>query len=266
MDETQNRFFFRVTQAIQEVGRIVVFFMECFQLLIRAKFNRRAIIEQIYEVGVHSIGITLTAGVFVGAIMALQINLQLKDFGAQGFLGGLATSTTLRNVGPVLIAFLLSGKVGAYTSAELGNMQVTDQLNALKLLGINPIETIILPRMLAVIISSFLLLIIGLMVTIVGGMVFSTSVGVNALNYINNIPRLVSGWSLGVGIVKSFCFGLMIATISCYKGYNADGGSRGVGKAVKSCAVTTLVLIILVDFSVSLLAEIVQEWFGVGYL
>jgi phospholipid/cholesterol/gamma-HCH transport system permease protein len=253
-------------QPVNTLGGMILFAYQCLMLSYRGKTHWHLVLEQIFQVGVKSLGMTVTAGLFVGAIMAIQIDVQLKDFGAEAFLGGLSTSTTLRNVGPVLIAFLLSGKVGAYTSAELGTMEVTEQLNAIRLLGADPIEYIILPRAWAVVISSFLLLIVGLMVTILGGVVFSQFIGVNPLSYIQNIPRIVTGWSVGLSIIKSFIFGLIIAIVSCYKGYQARGGAVGVGAAVQSCAVTNLILIIFVDFFLSMVSSLLQDIFQVGYL
>lgn len=254
------------SELIKNVGGMLLMALDCFHLTRAGKTNWHQVINQIFQVGVRSLGMTVTAGIFVGAIMALQIDVQLKDFGAEAFLGGLSTSTTLRNVGPVLIAFLLSGKVGAYTSAELGTMEVTDQLNAIRLLGADPVECIILPRIWAVVISSFLLLIVGLMVTILGGIIFSQLLGVNALSYIQNIPRIVTGWSIALSVLKSFVFGTIIAVVSCYKGYSARGGSVGVGTAVQSCAVTNLILIIFTDFFMSMVSSFLQDLFRVGYL
>ncbi len=251
---------------VRTFGGMILFSLECLVLTFQNKTKWNQVVEQIFQVGVRSLGMTITAGLFVGAIMAIQIDLQLKDFGAEAFLGGLSTSATLRNVGPVLIAFLLSGKVGAYTSAELATMGVTEQLNAIRLLGANPIEYIILPRIWAVVISSFLLLIVGLMMTIFGGVMFAEIIGVNALNYIYNIPSIVTGWSIALSVVKSFLFGVLIAVVSCYKGYYARGGSVGVGAAVQSCSVTNLMLIILFDFLLSMASSTLQDLFNVGYL
>lgn len=250
----------------KEIGGMILLAWNCVQLTLTGKTKWSQVVDQIYQVGVRSLGMTVIAGLFVGAIMALQIDVQLKDFGAEAFLGGLSTSTTLRNVGPVLIAFLLSGKVGAFTSAELGTMEVTEQLNAIRLLGADPVEIIILPRIWAVIISSFLLLIVGLMVTICGGALFAQLIGVNGLSYIQNIPRIVTQWSIAVSVLKSFVFGTLIAVVSCYKGYMARGGSVGVGMAVQSCAVTNLIMIILFDFFISMLSGFIQDLLQVGYL
>lgn len=254
-----------LANGITELGAIGLFSIEAFTVFIRKGVRVRAIIHQMYAVGVGSLMVTVCAGLFVGGILAMQINVELRDFGAQGFLGGLSTSTCIRNIGPVLIGFLLSGKVGAYTSAELGTMKVTDQLNAIRCLGTNPLEYIILPRMVAVVLSSFLLLIIGLMLTIAGGVTLSALIlGVNPLNYIQNIPQIVSGWSIAVGVIKSLVFGFTIAIISCYKGYTTEGGAAGVGNTVKSTSVLTLVAIVVADFSVSLFMSVIQDWIGLG--
>src|SRR5207237_859421 len=138
------------------------------------------------------------AGFLVGAIMTVQFTMQITAFGALGYLGGLSTSATVREVGPMLIAFLLSGKVGAFTSAELGTMQVTEQIDAIRCLGANPIQEIILPRFLGIIISSFFLLTIGLLTSIFGGaflgLIFA---GINPEEYMRWIPKFVNLFSIG---------------------------------------------------------------------
>ncbi len=254
--------------AVGELGAAVLFFFEAAKALFRRGIDRQLvhqIIDQMYVVGVRSLSTTVVTGLFVGAIMAVQINLELRDFGAQGFLGGLATSVTIRNVGPVLIGFSLSGKVGAYTSAELGTMRVTDQIDAIRCLGTDPLEYLIMPRMVAVVLSSFLLLIVGLMMTIAGGLLISQlNLDINALNYTHNIPKFVTWWSVGIGAFKSFFFGLLIGVICCYRGYHATGGAKGVGETVKRAAVETMVTLIVADYCLSLIATTLLGVFGAG--
>ena len=241
-----------VKQLIFEAGGALLFFFKTIRTLFRGGVEPYQVIRQIYAVGVQSVSATVVTGMFVGAIMAMQINLQLRDFGAQAYLGGLTSSVTIRNVGPVLIAFILSGKVGAYTSAELATMQVTDQISAIRCLGTDPIRYLVLPRLLAVVISSAMLLMVGIMMTIGGGMLMASfQLGVNSLNYIQNIPGLVSWGSISIGIIKSLVFGLLIGIIACYRGFHASRGSAGVGIAVKSTSVATAVCIIAVDYLVS---------------
>lgn len=251
-------------QLISSIGATLIFGLSGFGTFFRYGVRWSAVIDQMYAVGVRSLSTTIVTGLFVGAIMAIQLDLQLRDFGAQAFLGGLTASVTIRNVGPVLIAFILSGKVGAYTSAELGTMQVTDQVNAIRCLGTDPVRYLIVPRLVAVVITSFLLLIVGLVTAIVGGaMLASVQLGINWLNFVRNVPLIVTWWSVGTGVVKSFIFGAIIAVISCYQGYHARGGSVGVGRTVKTTAVQTLVAIIVADFAISSFsAALLEVWEG----
>ncbi|MFM8269482.1 MAG: MlaE family ABC transporter permease [Pseudomonadota bacterium] len=248
---------------LSAVGRWFLFTRKNGIVLFREGVSRKQLIDQMYLVGVRSIPMTCLAGLFVGAILAIQINLQLKDFGAQGFLGGLSTSTTIRNLGPVLIAFLLAGRVGAFSSAELGTMAISDQISAIRCLGLNPLSIIVVPRLLALTLSSFLLLVLGLGLTVVGGIAISSVVlKVNPLQFMSHIPQFVSFSSILIGIVKSFLFGLMIGSISCFVGYHTTGGSEEVGQSVRRTAVVTLVTIIVTDFSVSVLVESLSKLFS----
>jgi len=252
---------------LEDMGGLFLFSLQTTRLLLVNGVKVSPVVEQMYAVGVRSLVTTVTTGMFVGAIMAIQIHLQLRDFGAEAFLGGLSTSVTIRNVGPVLIAFVLSGKVGAYTSAELGTMQVTDQLNAIRCLGADPIRYLILPRLVAVSISSFLLLVVGLMMTILGGVLVSKlDLGVAPASYLLYIPRFVDGWSIATGIFKSFIFGNLIGLIACYRGYTATGGAIGVGKAVRNAAVECMVFIILCDFAISQGSALLRFLLRVGEL
>lgn len=235
-----------------ELGKWAFFSSEVFSIFASKRCSWKEWMNQMVSVGTRSIPLTCIAGLFVGAVLAIQMDLQLKDYGAQSFLGGLSTSTTLRNLGPVLIAFLLAARVGAFTSAELGTMAITDQLNAIRCLGLNPVQVIVIPRLLALIVSSFLLLILGLGMTVVGGMTAgSWLLDVNPLQFFSHIPQFVSAQSVFLGLIKSLVFGVMIGTISCFFGYNVTGGAEEVGRAVRKTSVVTMLSIILIDFIVS---------------
>ncbi len=245
---------------LNDIGGCVLFLQELFQTAMRSQVSRHEIFEQVWRVTVQSLSTTAMAGFFVGAIMTVQFTLQVKEFGALGFLGGLATSGTIREVGPLLIAFMLSGKVGAFTSAELGTMRVTEQIDAIRCLGANPLLEIILPRFLGIIISSFFLLTAGLFMSIFGGllmgMIFS---GINPEEYLRHIPTIVAFSSIYSGLFKCFVFALVLASICTYKGYTAKGGAKGVGKAVVNTAVATMVGIVITDWLTSYLGEIAMK-------
>lgn len=249
---------------LDEIGGCILFLKLVARTAFRYPCTWESICVQIWKVSIQSLPTTMMAGFFVGAIMTVQFTMQIKAFGALGYLGGLSTSATVREVGPLLIAFLLSGKVGAFTSAELGTMRVTEQIDAIRCLGANPIQEIILPRFFGIVISSFLLLAAGLLTSIFGGLllgaVFS---GINPDEYLRHIPTIVSGFSICNGLFKCLVFALILASICTYKGYSASGGAKGVGRAVVSTAVMTMVGIVVSDWITSLLSETVMNMFGI---
>lgn len=248
---------------IQDLGGSVLFLGDLFWTFFHRPLKIHEIFEQIWKVTIDSLFTTAMAGFFVGAIMTVQFAMQMKEFDALGFLGGLATSGTFREVGPLLIAFMLSGKVGAYTSAELGTMRVTEQIDAVRCLGADPLQEIILPRFIGIIISSFVLLAVGLLMSILGGMIMGqVFAGVNYEEYLRHIPTIVTGFSIFSGLVKCFVFALVLATVCTYKGYTATGGAKGVGRAVVSTAVTTMVCIVVTDWMTSYIGEIVLRIFS----
>lgn len=241
-----------------EIGKALLFFFEIITTMFLRPTRLRLVLEQIWHVTIESFATTAMAGFFVGAIMTVQFTMQMKEFGALGFLGGLATSATFREVGPLLIAFMLSGKIGAFTSAELGTMRVTEQIDAIRCLGANPIQEIIVPRFLGIVISSFFLLFLGLFMSILGGMFLGFFfAGVNPEEYLRHIPTIMSVPSLISGLVKCFVFGVVLATVCTQKGYFTTGGAKGVGRSVVSTAVTTMVAIVVTDWLTSFLGEIV---------
>lgn len=241
---------------VDDIGGGVMFVARVTRTGLCTPCTWNSVAEQIWRVSMQSISTTAMAGFFVGAIMTVQFTMQVKQFGALGFLGGLATSGTIREVGPLLIAFMLSGKVGAFTSAELGTMRVTEQIDAIRCLGANPIQEIILPRLLGIVISSFLLLTAGLIMSIFGGllmgMVFS---GINPEEYLRHIPTIVTLPSIANGLFKCFIFALILGSICTYKGFTTSGGAKGVGKAVVNTAVATMVGIVVADWVTSLISE-----------
>ncbi len=252
------KLFKTVLTTIDDIGQCIQFLKSLLQTAWRSPCTVHQVFEQIWYVTVQSLPTTAMAGFFVGSIMTIQFTMQILQFGALGYLGGLSTSATVREIGPLLIAFMLSGKVGAFTSAELGTMRVTEQIDAIRCLGANPLQEIILPRFLGIIFSSFFLLTIGLIMSIFGGMllgiIFS---GINSQEYLRHIPSIVNLSSVGLGLFKCLVFALILASICTYKGFFASGGARGVGRAVVSTAVFTMVGIVVMDWLTSLIGEAV---------
>jgi phospholipid/cholesterol/gamma-HCH transport system permease protein len=241
---------------IEDIGGCALFVKDVIVTAFTSPCTFESICEQVWKVTLQSLSTTAMAGFFVGAIMTVQFTMQITAFGALGYLGGLSSSATVREVGPLLIAFLLSGKVGAFTSAELGTMQVTEQIDAIRCLGANPLQEIILPRYLGIIISSFFLLAAGLIMSIFGGMLLGQFFsGINPEEYVRHIPTIVSRFSVVSGLFKCFVFAIILASVCTYKGYATRGGAKGVGRSVVSTAVMTMVGIVITDWLTSLISE-----------
>jgi phospholipid/cholesterol/gamma-HCH transport system permease protein len=250
---------------LTEVGGIFLFFMQIMKTLFSTRGNLRPIVAQVAYVSIRSLPTVAFAGVFVGAILVLQFNQILAQYDAQIMLGGLNTSAVVREVGPLIISFLLAGKIGAFTAAELGTMRVTEQIDAIQCLGTNPIQYLVVPRFVGIIASSLILLVIGLMISVAGAMfVASMACGINFLQFAESIPRFTSMSTVAGGMFKSVVYGTIVAGVACYKGYSASGGARGVGKAVTLAAVYTNLYIVIANYLTSNFLEQIQMIFSKG--
>lgn len=254
-----------VISGLHEFGRFCLFIGEVIHTLKTTRGNLRPILGQVVDVSTRSLPTVLFAGVFVGAILVLQFNVMLAQYDAQSFLGGLNTSAVVREVGPLIISFLLAGKVGAYTAAELGTMRVTEQIDAIECLGTHPIQYLIVPRFVGIVISSVILLAIGLMVSVAGSMlVASLFCGMNHLQYLSSVPRFTDLMTIAGGMFRSLVYGTIVASVSCYQGYTATGGARGVGQAVTQAAIFTNLYIVIANFGtanlIDFIGELVRNW------
>ncbi len=245
---------------LHEFGGAWIFLTKILRTFKKTSGHRDAIIQQIAEVSTRTMSTVIFAGLFVGAILVLQFDVMLRRFDAQSLLGGLNTSATIREIGPLIISFLLAGKIGAFTTAELANMRVTEQIDAIESLGTNSIQYLIIPRFIAIILSSVVLLAIGLSVSVFGAIIVAQIFsGINIYQYISSIPRFAGGWTLFEGLVRSILFSTVVATISTFKGYTATGGARGVGKAVTQAAIYINVYIVITNFISSSILEWIHD-------
>ncbi|MBC7692526.1 MAG: ABC transporter permease [Methylotenera sp.] len=250
-----------ITAILEEMGSTTLFFGRVMKTAFHTQGNLQPILKQIIGVTLRSLSTVIFAGLFVGAILALQFNQMLVQYDAQIFLGGLNTSAVVREVGPLIISFLLAGKIGAFTAAELGTMRVTEQIEAIECLGTNSIQYLIVPRLLAIMISSLLLLIIGLMVSVGGALLVAVLyAGMNPVQYLSSIPRFTGVWTISCGLLKSVIYGTIVATVACQKGFNASGGARGVGRAVTTAAVYTNLYIVLANFMTSQILDSIHQF------
>jgi len=253
----------KINDFLTTIGELFNFGISIINSLIYDSIRFKEIADQSWKIFKNTIFITLFAGFVVGMIMALQYSETAKGFDAMGFLGGMATSGTLRELGPLLIAFVLSGKIGSFTTAEIATMKATGQIDAIKSLGLDPIEEIIIPRFAGIIIASFFLLLYGLSISIIGGLFYAlVATGLSYEKYILRIPQLVSISSLFITFLKSILFSLIIATVCTFSGYNTKGGARGVGESVVKTAVNSMIGFILFDWFIGFIFTSIINFFG----
>lgn len=229
---------------------------EYIQLLVntvRATFWRppklHLVMKQLYNIGVASLNVVAVTGFFTGLVLAAQSFYQLGNKGLAGITGLMVAKAMITELGPVLTAFMVTGRVGAAMCAELGTMRVTEQIDALKTMAVNPHRYLVAPRFIAGIIMMPLLTLFSSVMGILGGYLISVYFfGMAPAAYFNPLPQHITLFDLFAGGAKGFFFGLMIMTISCYKGMNTSGGAEGVGRTTTSSVVICYIAILFSNF------------------
>ena len=217
--------------------------------VVKPPLYRYDIIEQFAAVGVGSLTVVLLTGFFTGAVLALQTGITLDQFGARPVVGRLVSATMVKNLGPVLTGLMLSGRVGSGIAAELGSMVVTDQVNALRALGTDPVRKLVVPRVLAGIFMTPVLTVVADFVGVVGGWAVARfQLRVATGLYWSSIRQALYMQDVWMGLFKPFVLGFVIVTIACYIGLRTTGGTQGVGRATTTAVVITSVAVIAVDF------------------
>lgn len=241
-----------VKSALQEVQEYVQLLVAFVRALFSRPYYRRDIIMQFDAIGIGSLTVVSLTGFFTGAALALQTGQTLDRFGARTLVGQLVSASMIRELGPVLTALMLAGRVGSGIAAELGSMAVTDQINALRALGTDPVRKLVVPRVLAGFFMAPVLTIIANTVGIVGGWLVAVfQLRVASSLYWTSIVEGLYPEDLWMGIIKPFCLGYVIVTIGCHVGLRTRGGTQGVGRATTAAVVASSVAVIAVDFFVT---------------
>ena len=210
------------------------------------------IVEQFDEIGFRSLTVVLLSGLFTGAALALQSGQTLDQFGARPVVGRLVSASMIKELGPVLTALMLTGRIGSGIAAELGSMMVTDQINALRALGTDPIRKLVVPRILAGFLMAPILTVVSDFVGILGGWVVARfTLQVNSGLYWSSVTKGLYMEDAWMGIIKPFVFGFIISTIACHVGLRTSGGTAGVGKSTTLSVVAGSVAVIAADFFVT---------------
>ena len=220
---------------------------------LRSPFSRpryvREIIMQMDSIGVGSLMIISLTGAFTGSILALQTSATLKTFGATAVTGALVMTSLVREMGPVLASLMIAGRVGSSIAAELGSMVVSDQVDAMRALGTDPVKKLVWPRLLALLVMTPALTLVADIVGALGGWLVATSLmNVASSVYINAAKNALTYNDIVGGILKPVVFGFIIAIVSCRAGLRTRGGTVGVGRSTTQAVVLSDILILAADF------------------
>ncbi|HXR96281.1 MAG TPA: ABC transporter permease [Terriglobales bacterium] len=210
------------------------------------------VILQMDSIGVGSLPIVVLTGFFTGAVMALQLASTLAQYGQIERTGQLVALSLVRELGPVLTGLMVAGRNAAGMASELGSMVVTEQVDAMRALGTDPLKKLVAPRLLATLTMMFFLAVIADLCGMVGGFLYAVlALGLDARQYWYTALQALGSTDISQGLLKPVVFGIIVASVGCYYGMSARGGTRGVGRATTQSVVAASVLIILSDFLIS---------------
>jgi phospholipid/cholesterol/gamma-HCH transport system permease protein len=206
-------------------------------------------LEQLYQLGVRSLPITNLTLLFTGMVLALQTAFSLAAYGGKAFVGDIVALSITRELGPVLTALMVAGRVGAGVTAELGSMTVTEQVDALRALASDPIKKLVVPRVGALVVILPMLTVLAITVGLFGGLLMAlTEIGQSRLYFMNHVLRALTVQDVVSGVGKTVFFAFQIGVIACYNGLHASGGADGVGRATTNTVVVSSISVIVSDF------------------
>jgi phospholipid/cholesterol/gamma-HCH transport system permease protein len=241
-----------VRVAVEEIGRTIILLARTLVWLFRRPFRAHEVFRQLDFVGVQSLELICITGAFTGMVMALQSHLGMSKFGAVSLLGGAVALTLARELGPVLSALMVCGRAGSAIAAELGSMRTTEQIDALSSMAVEPVQYLVLPRLLAATIAMPLLAILFEFCGMVGAYLTAVyQLGMEGPVFMNSVQEYLELEDITHGLIKSVVFGLIVSLVSCAKGFHVTGGARGVGQATTRAVVISSLLILASDYAMT---------------
>ncbi len=238
---------------VRSIGELVVIVGRTFYYIFTGAISRKNTTELMFEFGVRSFPVIALTSVFTGMVLALQTGASSRNiFNEPLYIGTVVGFSIVKELGPVLTAVVLSGRVGAAIAAELGSMKVTEQLDALFTLGTNPVKYLAVPRFLAILIMQPLLTVMANVIGTIGGLLVTVyKWGVPSTVYWDDILNYMDIGDFMHGLIKSVFFALIIVTVSCYKGFTCEGGAEGVGRSTTGAVMISMVMILVSDYFIT---------------
>jgi phospholipid/cholesterol/gamma-HCH transport system permease protein len=232
-----------------DIGGMVRLGHDAVRYALRPPFELDLWMEQLFHLGVKSLTITNLTLLFTGMVLALQTSYSLAAYGGQSFVGDIVALSVVRELGPVLTALMVAGRVGAGVTAELGSMAVTEQVDAMRALAANPIKKLVVPRVGALVVVLPMLTALSITVALFGGLLMAIfEIGQSRLYFMNHVLSSLTVPDIVSGVGKTVFFAFFIGVIACYNGLRASGGADGVGKATTSTVVLSSISVIVSDF------------------
>ena len=247
-------------EGIRELGRMAQFAGSIVYWTFTSLPPRRVVFPVFYEVGVCSLPVVLVTGTFIGMVLAVQMFSQLHKLGAQNAAGMIINLSMVKELGPVLAAVILAGRVGGAMSAELGTMRVTEQIDALRAMGSSPLRVLVVPRLLACVLLIPVLVIYADFMGILGGYMISVYIyGVSGSEFWRGSQQVVERFDIFYGPIKSVFFGAAMSLICCYKGFRCAPGAAGVGRACTESFVASCMAMLALDFFLGMALNTLYE-------
>jgi phospholipid/cholesterol/gamma-HCH transport system permease protein len=251
-----------VYAAIAVLGDFALFAGQAFVWGVTRRPCRGTLLPTFYVVGYRSVPVMAVTGAFIGMVLAVQAFNTFHDLGLATRLGSLINVSIVRELGPALAAVMLAGRVGSAMAAELATMRITEQIDAVSCLGVNPVHYLVVPRFLACVLLIPLLTILANFAGVMGGAWICTGLfHVDPHHYWSHANDMVGVWDLTVGLLKPITFGAAIALISCYRGFNSRPGAEGVGRAATEAFVVSFIAILALDLLLAILLNSLHDYF-----
>jgi phospholipid/cholesterol/gamma-HCH transport system permease protein len=239
----------RARDFVTRTGEIAVLSGRAFAAMAARPLETRLWFAQMEQLGVRSLGVAGIATIFTGMVLALQTAYSLPSLGVKYYIGSVVAKSLVRELGPVLTALIVGGRIGSGMTAEIGTMTVTEQIDAMRSMAVDPVKKLVAPKLAAVLVMLPSLTVIGCGLGILGGLLVAVfQLHVQASVYLNNIVQNLTLADVVSGVGKSFVFAYIIAIIGCYNGLHTEGGADGVGRATTDTVVTLAITIMISDY------------------
>jgi len=239
----------RLVRKLASLGALSRLVGDSFRLMAKRRIRYRLVWEEMYKLGTRSLTLINVTALFIGMVFAVQIAYSLDFIGAKYYLGTILGISITRELGPVVTALLLAGRAGSGMAAEIGSMKITEQVDALRSMGISPVEYLMVPRMLAMLIMTPVLALYADFVGIAGGLLISRwQLKIDSYFYLHKVTQMLDMHDVVSGLSKSVFFGFFIAVIACYHGFSVRRGSTEVGRAATKAVVAASITILVSDF------------------